>query len=284
MLTVHKDSIACEGQYFRRSHITFQNISMRALEGTITLITGASSGIGAACAEVFAEAGSNVILMARRKERIEELAGALAESHGVETYALVCDVRDRGAVEHTLRQLPQSWQAVDVLINNAGLARGLAPIHEGAFDDWDEMIQTNLVGLLNVTRFVLPGMVARKRGMVINIGSIAGRQVYPNGNVYCATKHAVRALSEAMQLDLVGSGVRVTNLEPGMVETEFSLVRFRGNTERATSVYAGMTPLRARDVAEVALFCATRPPHVSIHDVLVMPSDQASTTVVYRRT
>jgi 3-hydroxy acid dehydrogenase/malonic semialdehyde reductase len=256
---------------------------MRSLDGMITLVTGASSGIGAACCEVFAAAGSNVILMARRRERIAELASSLSGTYNVETYVMVCDVRDRQAVERELNELPERWQVVDVLINNAGLARGLAPLHEGHFEDWDEMIETNLVGLLNVTRVLLPGMVERKRGMVINIGSVAGREVYPNGNVYCATKHAVRALSQAMQLDLLGSGVRVTNLDPGMVETEFSVVRFRGNTERAASVYAGMTPLRPRDVAEVALFCATRPPHVSIHDILVMPRDQASTTFVHRQ-
>lgn len=255
----------------------------RSLDGMITLVTGASSGIGAACCEVFAEAGSNVILMARRRERIAELASSLSSTYNVETYAMVCDVRDRQAVVRELDNLPERWQAVDVLINNAGLARGLAPLHEGYFEDWDEMIETNLVGLLNVTRALLPGMVERKRGMIINIGSIAGREVYPNGNVYCATKHAVRALSQALQLDLLGSGIRVTNLDPGMVETEFSVVRFRGNMERAASVYASMTPLRPRDVAEVALFCATRPPHVSIHDILVMPRDQASTTFVHRK-
>ncbi|MCX8051401.1 MAG: SDR family NAD(P)-dependent oxidoreductase [Chlorobi bacterium] len=257
---------------------------MRPLDQTITLVTGASSGIGRACAEVFAEAGSNIIAVARRSERLDELRATIEQRHGVRVLPLQCDVRDRDAVRRTLGQLPEGWRSIDIVINNAGLARGLAPIHEGSFEDWDEMIQTNLVGLLNVLRVVLPPMVERRRGMIINIGSIAGRQVYPNGNVYCATKHAVRAISEAMQLDLCGSGIRVTNIDPGMVETEFSLVRFHGNTERAASVYAGMTPLTGRDVAEVALFCATRPPHVSIHDVLVMPSDQASTTVVHRRT
>lgn len=233
---------------------------------------------------MFAEAGSNIIAVARRSERLDELRATIEQRHGVRVLPLQCDVRDRDAVRRTLGQLPEGWRSIDIVINNAGLARGLAPIHEGSFEDWDEMIQTNLVGLLNVLRVVLPPMVERRRGMIINIGSIAGRQVYPNGNVYCATKHAVRAISEAMQLDLCGSGIRVTNIDPGMVETEFSLVRFHGNTERAASVYADMTPLAGRDIAEVALFCATRPPHVSIHDVLVMPSDQASTTVVHRRT
>lgn len=256
---------------------------MQPLHGTITLITGASSGIGRACAEVFAEAGSRVILWARRIERLREIAAAIEQATGSAALAIECDVRDRSSVARALESLPSEWRPIDILINNAGLARGLAPLHEGSFEDWDEMIDTNLRGLLNVTRLVLPEMVQRRSGMIINIGSIAGRQVYPNGNVYCATKHAVRALGEALQLDLCGTGVRVTTIDPGMVETEFSLVRFRGNQERAAAVYAGMTPLTARDVAEVALFCATRPPHVSIHEVLVMPTDQASATVVHRR-
>ncbi|MCX7930646.1 MAG: SDR family NAD(P)-dependent oxidoreductase [Chlorobi bacterium] len=250
----------------------------------ITLITGATSGIGQACAELFADAGSDIIAVGRRTERLESLACSIEQKSGVRVLPITCDVRNRQAVQDALGHLPQKWQPVDILLNNAGLARGLAPIYQGSFDDWDEMVQTNLVGLLNVLRVVLPGMVERQKGTVINISSIAGREVYPNGNVYCATKHAVRALSQAMQLDLCGSGVRVTNIDPGMVETEFSLVRFHGNTERAASVYTGMTPLTGHDVAEVALFCATRPPHVSIHDVLVMPRDQASTTLVHRRT
>ncbi|MCX7937323.1 MAG: SDR family oxidoreductase [Chlorobi bacterium] len=257
---------------------------MKPLEGRISLVTGASSGIGHACAEIFAEAGSRVILLARREEKLRQIARHIEEHTGRSTLPVVCDVRDRQAVETALRALPSEWQAVDILINNAGLARGLTPIQNGSFDDWDEMIDTNIRGLLTVTRLILPGMIERGEGMIINIGSIAGRQVYPMGNVYCATKHAVRALSEAMQMDLLGTGVRVTNIDPGMVETEFSIVRFRGNTERAASVYAGMKPLTARDVAEVALFCATRPPHVSIHDVLIMPRDQASSTMVHRRT
>lgn len=257
---------------------------MQSLKGKLTLITGASSGIGQACAEIFAQTGSRVILVARRIERLKELARRIEENFIVAALPCPCDIRNREQVQNTLGNLPPEWREVDILINNAGLARGLTPIYKGVFEDWDEMLETNLIGMLNVTRTIVPRMVARGEGMVINIGSIAGRQVYPNGNVYCATKHALRALSEAMQLDLCGTGVRVTNIDPGMVETEFSLVRFRGNTERATSVYEGMQPLSGRDIAEVALFCATRPAHVSIHDVLVMPSDQASTTIVYRRT
>ncbi|GIV54652.1 MAG: short-chain dehydrogenase [Candidatus Kapaibacterium sp.] len=256
---------------------------MGALEGQITLITGASSGIGAACADLFAEAGSRLILIARRADRLDAIAQTITDRTGVPVRTAVCDVRDRQQVADTIGQLPPEWKAVDILINNAGLARGWSPLHEGSFEDWDEMIDTNLRGLLAVTHALLPGMIERGRGMVINIGSIAGREVYPNGNVYCATKHAVRALSQAMRLELCGSGVRVVNIDPGMVETEFSVVRFRGNTERAASVYAGMKPLNGRDVAEVALFCATRPAHVTIGDVLILPTDQASATVVHRQ-
>jgi NADP-dependent 3-hydroxy acid dehydrogenase YdfG len=253
------------------------------LQGKTVLITGASSGIGAACAEKFAEAGARLILLARRRQRLQTLAQHLAERFGTDTYLIECDVRDRAAVEHALGTLPPEWQRIDILINNAGLARGLAPIHEGSYEDWDEMIDTNLKGLLTVSRTVLPQMVARREGMVINIASIAGREVYPNGNVYCATKHAVRALSEAMRIDLNGTNIRIVNIDPGLVETEFSLVRFRGDAERARKVYEGLQPLTAHDVADVVLFCATRPPHVLIADVLILPTAQATTWLVHRQ-
>ncbi len=252
------------------------------LQGKTVLITGASSGIGQACAERFAESGARLLLLARRRERLEQLAAQLQQHYGTSTHCLVCDVRDRHAVQHVLGTLPPEWAAIDILINNAGLARGLAPLHEGDPDDWDEMLDTNIRGLLNVTRVVLPDMVARRSGMVINIGSIAGREVYPNGNVYCATKHAVRALSEALRIDLNGTGIRVVNIDPGLVETEFSLVRFRGDADRARKVYEGLQPLSAADVADVVLFCATRPPHVVIADVLILPSAQANTWLVHR--
>lgn len=256
---------------------------MQHLSTALTLITGASSGIGRACAELFAQEGSRLLLLSRRRQQLEELAYTLHDRFGSQVRCIECDLRDRQHVIELWNALPEQWRTVDILINNAGLARGLAPLFEGSFEDWDEMIDTNIRGLLTLTRLVLPGMVQRGTGFVINIGSIAGRQVYPNGNVYCATKHAVRALSQALQLELCGTGVRVTNIDPGMVETEFSLVRFRGDVERARAVYSGMQPLTPHDVAEVALFCATRPPHVSIQDVLVMPADQASATVVHRR-
>jgi 3-hydroxy acid dehydrogenase/malonic semialdehyde reductase len=252
------------------------------LQGKTVLITGASSGIGQACAERFAESGARLLLLARRRERLEQLAAQLQQRYGTSTHCLVCDVCDRHAVQHALGTLPPEWAAIDILINNAGLARGLAPLHEGDPEDWDEMLDTNIRGLLNVTRVVLPGMVARRSGMVINIGSIAGREVYPNGNVYCATKHAVRALSEALRIDLNGTGIRVVNIDPGLVETEFSLVRFRGDADRARKVYEGLQPLSAADVADVVLFCATRPPHVVIADVLILPSAQANTWLVHR--
>lgn len=255
----------------------------QAMQNQIILVTGASSGIGKACAEVFAEAGARLILTARRRDRLESLAADLQARHQTEVLCLELDVRDRPQVEATLGTLPEAWQAIDVLVNNAGLSRGLSKLHEGEVQDWEEMIDTNVKGLLYVTRTVLPGMVARQRGHVINIGSIAGHQTYPNGNVYCATKAAVRALTEGLKLDLVGTPVRVSTVDPGLVETEFSAVRFRGDRDRAKTVYQGLTPLTGRDIAEVVLFCATRPPHVNLNEIVVMPTDQASTTLVHRR-
>ncbi len=249
------------------------------LKDKVVCITGASAGIGEACAHVFARARARLILVARREERLRQVAAELS----VPVTILQADVRDRQALQAAFDSLDPEWRSIDVLINNAGLSRGLQPIQSGSWEDWDEMIETNVKGLLNVTRMLLPGMVSRAQGTVVNVSSIAGRQTYPNGNVYCASKHAVRALSESMQLDLLGTGVRVTNIDPGMVETEFSLVRFRGDAERAAKTYTGMQPLRAEDIAETILFCVTRPPHVSIHDLLIMPSDQASTTMVHRR-
>lgn len=253
------------------------------LHGKTVLITGASSGIGAACAERFAEAGARLLLLARRQERLQALAAELRHRFGVDSLPLVCDIRSRTEVERTLSHLPAEWASIDILLNNAGLARGFAPLYEGNPDDWDEMIDTNLKGLLSVTRAVLPGMLARREGMIINIASIAGREVYPNGNVYCATKHAVRALSEALRIELNGTNIRVVNIDPGLVETEFSLVRFRGDRERARKVYEGLQPLTAYNVADVVLFCATRPPHVVIADLLVLPTAQANTWLVHRQ-
>ena len=256
---------------------------MAAIQNQIVLITGASSGIGAACASAFAEAGAKLILAARRLDRLEKLADDLASKFSSQPYLVQLDVSDRAQVESTLNHLPDSWQAIDVLINNAGLSRGLDKLHEGDIQDWEEMIDTNVKGLLYVTRTLVPGMVSRGRGHIINIGSIAGHQTYPNGNVYCATKAAVRALSEGLKMDLLGTPVRVSSVDPGMVETEFSDVRFRGNTERASKVYQGLTPLTPADVADTILFCATRPAHVNISEVLLVPTEQASATLVHRR-
>lgn len=249
----------------------------------IICITGASSGIGLGCAEVFAEAGARLILLARRKERLDEIARVLHEKYGTEVLTIQCDVQNRTDVLASIDSLSESWKAIDVLINNAGLSRGLDKLQSGLIDDWEEMIDTNIKGLLYMTRAILPGMIERGSGMVINIASVAGRTMYPAGNVYCATKAAVKALSESLQLDVNGTGVRVCNIDPGLVETEFSLVRFHGEAARAETVYKGYTPLTARDIAETALYCATRPKHVSIHDILVMPTDQASPYVITKK-
>jgi NADP-dependent 3-hydroxy acid dehydrogenase YdfG len=242
----------------------------------ITLVTGASAGIGTACARAFAREGARLILAARRGERLRELADQLETEHDRPCHILDLDVRDREAVNAAIADLPDQWAAVDILINNAGLSRGLDKVQEAYYLDWDEMIDTNIKGLLWVSRAVMPGMIERDRGHVINIGSVAGRQVYPGGSVYCATKHAVRAITQGMRLDLVGTRVRCTSVDPGLVETEFSEVRFRGDTGRAAGVYRNFPPLRPEDIAETVLFCATRPAHVNIQDLLVMPQDQAA--------
>ena len=255
---------------------------MASLQHQIVLVTGASSGIGQACAEEFAKAGARVIVAARRIDRLQDLAQRLQADYGAEVYPVALDVCDRPQVEATLGHLPAPWNAVDILVNNAGLSRGLEKLHEGSIQDWEEMIDTNIKGLLYVTRTILPGMVERQRGHVINIGSIAGHQTYPNGNVYCATKAAVRSLTEGLKLDLVGTPVRVSSVDPGMVETEFSDVRFHGDRPRAEKVYQGVTPLTGTDIAEIVVFCATRPAHVNLNEIIVMPVAPASTTLVHR--
>jgi hypothetical protein len=243
------------------------------------LITGATAGIGEAAAEKFAAAGYRLLLTGRRQERLDALAARLP----AETLTLCFDVRDPEAVRAALDSLPPEWQQVDLLLNNAGLAAGLSPIHEGLLSDWEQMIDTNLKGLLYLTRAIAPQMVARRSGHIINIGSIAGKEAYLNGNVYCATKHAVDALTRCMRMDLVPYGIKVSNVAPGMVETEFSQVRFKGDTARAAKVYEGLQPLTAADIAEVIYFVATCPPHVTINDILVMPTAQASVAVVHRQ-
>ncbi len=256
---------------------------MPGIQGQVVFITGASSGIGAACARAFARERARLLLAARRVERIGEASTELERLGAPAVRAIRLDVRDAGAVEAAVDSLPAEWEAISVLVNNAGLSRGLIKLHEGDVGDWEEMIDTNVKGLLHVDRAVVPGMVSRGRGTVIHIASIAGRQAYPGGNVYCATKAAVRSLSEGLRLDLLGTGVRVANIDPGMVETEFSEVRFRGDRERATAVYAGTSPLTGDDVADVAVYVATRPDRVAVADVMILPTDQASALHIHRR-
>ncbi|MDF5720238.1 MAG: SDR family oxidoreductase [Rhizonema sp. PD37] len=255
---------------------------MISIQNQIVLITGASSGIGAACAKIFADAGARLILAARRWERLQEMEQTLALS-SQQIHLLQLDVRDRTAVESAISSLPPNWSDIDILINNAGLSRGLEKVYEAEIQNWEEMIDTNIKGLLYLTRTVVPGMVSRGSGHVVNIGSIAGHQTYPGGSVYCATKAAVRSISEGLKQDLLGTPVRVTSVDPGMVETEFSQVRFHGDQERADKVYQGVTPLTPDDIADVIFFCATRPSHVNINEVVLMPVDQASATLVNRR-
>jgi 3-hydroxy acid dehydrogenase / malonic semialdehyde reductase len=252
------------------------------LSGRRVLITGASSGIGSACARAFAANGCHLLLVARRMERLRELGDELEAAHAVEVRADALDVRDRGAVTAWADGLTGAWRELDVLVNNAGLARGLAPLQEGDVDDWEEMIDTNVKGLLYVTRAVLPWMVSRGRGHVVTIGSIAGHEAYAGGNVYCATKHAVAGLNRALAIDLLGTGVRASSVDPGLVETEFSNVRFHGDEARAEAVYEGLEPLTGEDVAEAVLFCATRPEHANVRELVLLPSAQAGSVHVHR--
>ncbi|MFO7587344.1 MAG: SDR family NAD(P)-dependent oxidoreductase [Gemmatimonadota bacterium] len=253
------------------------------MKGKLVLVTGASSGIGEACARRFAADGAELVLWARREDRLAGLASELTRTHGTKVRIARVDVRDREEVGRTACELLGEAGPPDLLLNNAGLASGLSTVQEGSFDDWDRMIDTNLKGLLNVTRAFLPAMVERGTGHVINIGSTAGHQVYPKGNVYNATKFAVRALTEGTNLDVAGTGVRVSSVDPGLVETEFSVVRFHGDEERAAGVYRGFTPLSPEDVADVVHFVATRPAHVNVHDVVLLPTAQRNVYVLDRR-
>lgn len=243
------------------------------------LITGATSGIGEAIARKFAANGWNIIITGRRKERLQSLAKILKEQYQVEVLELAFDVRDKEAVFQAINQLQAPWDQIDVLVNNAGLAVGMNKIQDGEIDDWERMIDTNVKGLLYVSRAVMPGMTERKQGHIINIGSIAGKEVYPNGNVYCGTKHAVDAITKAMRIDAVEHNIKVTQVAPGAVETEFSVVRFKGDKQKADKVYQGFSPLRGEDIAEVTFFAASLPPHVNINDMVVMPTAQASATI-----
>ncbi|WP_316837965.1 SDR family oxidoreductase [Pedobacter nutrimenti] len=253
------------------------------MNSKIALITGATSGIGKACATLFAQQGYKLILLARRSEILEKLSLHLEDKYAVEVQALVLDVRENEALIKGLEALPEAWKKVDVLINNAGLSQGLDPIDQGNTDDWDRMIDTNVKGLLYMSRIVSNWMIAAGKGHIINIGSIAGKEVYPNGNVYCATKHAVDALNKGMRIDLLPHGIKVTAINPGMVETEFSLVRFKGDEERAKNVYKGLEPLLAQDIADAIWFAVSRPAHVNINDMLIMPTAQATGTIIKKQ-
>ncbi len=244
--------------------------------GTIALITGASSGIGKACARVFAQNGVDVIISARRLEKLIKLEKELEESYGAKVLPLKLDVRNRDEVFEYLGNLPDEWKEVKILVNNAGLSKGLEKLQDGKVDNWEVMIDTNIKGLLYVTKAILPGMVNRGSGTIVNIASIAGHETYPGGNVYCATKAFVLQLSKAMRMDLLGTGVRVISIDPGMVETEFSIVRFDGDKERAKKVYENINPLTDEDVAQAVWFAVSRPKHVTIEDMVIMPTEQAS--------
>lgn len=252
------------------------------LKNKVVLITGASSGIGAACARYFAAANARLLLCARRLDILTELAKSLEQDYGVETYTFKLDVRQLAEVKKTIAALPENWRQIDILLNNAGLAAGFDPLQQGDVQDWEDMIDTNVKGLLYVTREILPNMIAKSSGHIINIGSIAGHQVYPNGAVYCATKAAVTTLSNGLRMDLLGTKIRVSSVDPGAVITNFSAVRFKGDTQRANAIYQGMTPLTANDVADAVLYCASRPPHVNISEIIIMPTDQASISLVAR--
>jgi NADP-dependent 3-hydroxy acid dehydrogenase YdfG len=256
---------------------------MNNIPKKIAFITGSTAGIGEACACKFASQGFSLILNGRDIFKLEILKQDLIEKYAGEVFLLPFDVRDRGAAGKAIEGLPEEWKAISVLINNAGLVLGVEKEFEVNPDDWDVMIDTNIKGLLSITRLVVPGMIARGEGHIINIGSIAGDAAYPGGSVYCATKSAVKALSDGLRIDLVDTPLRVTNIKPGMVETLFSITRYRGDKTKADAVYSGVKPLTAEDIAETAFFAVSAPPHVQIAEVLIMPTQQATATVVHRK-
>ena len=248
----------------------------------IVLITGATSGIGLGCARKFAENGDKVILTGRNGGRLEEIRKELTEK-GAQVLTLVFDVRDREEATRCINALPAEWREIDVLVNNAGLALGVEPEYEGSCDDWDVMIDTNIKGLLTMTRLIVPGMIERNRGHVINVGSVAGDAAYAGGNVYCATKAAVKALTDGLRIDVADTAVRVTNLKPGLVETNFSNIRFRGDKARAKKLYTGIEPLTGDDIADVAVYASNAPKHVQIAEVLILATHQASANLIVRK-
>jgi NADP-dependent 3-hydroxy acid dehydrogenase YdfG len=253
-----------------------------SFKGKVVFVTGASSGIGAATTLAFAAEGARMLVAARRADKLAEVASAAIERGAEAVHTISLDVRDREAVQQAIGALPAEWAAIDVLVNNAGLSRGLEKLYQGQIDDWEEMIDTNIKGLLYVTRAVVPGMVERGRGHVLNLGSTAGEMTYPGGAVYCATKAAERAINDGLREDLLGTPVRVTTVDPGMVETDFSLVRFHGDQERAAKVYKGIQPLTPEDIAEVIIWAASRPAHVNIARVLLTSVQQANSLLLHR--
>ena len=254
-----------------------------SLKGKTVFITGASSGIGKACAHAFAAEGARLLLAARREDRLKEEVNALTAAGADAVHTVALDVTQRASVEALPAALPSAWQEIDVLVNNAGLSRGLDKLYEGKPDDWEQMIETNVMGLLYVTRAVVPGMVERGRGHVVNLGSTAGELTYPGGAVYCASKAAERSINDGLRQDLLGTPIRVTSVDPGMVETEFSEVRFHGDKERASKVYQGLTPLTPEDIADTIVWAVTRPAHVNIARILLTPVDQANSLLFNRK-
>ena len=255
---------------------------MTQLADKTALVTGASSGIGEATAKALAREGARLILVARREERLATLADKLKQEFATESLVIPLDLRNQRKTAETLGALPENWRDVDILVNNAGLVRGLKKLYEMVPEEWENVFEVNVLGLITVTNAIIPRMLERRSGHIINIGSIAGREVYPNGAVYCASKFAVRALSRGMKMDLQGTPIRVTSIDPGLVETEFSVIRFDGDTERAKEPYRGITPLHGEDIAEAIVWSATRPPHVNIQEMLIFPTAQAGSTIVSR--
>jgi 3-hydroxy acid dehydrogenase / malonic semialdehyde reductase len=256
---------------------------MNKLANKKVFITGASAGIGKACALAFANEGADLLLASRRVDKLVEIANDLKRKNNIDIKTIKLDVRNFNEVEQTLSSLEDKWKNTDILINNAGLARGFDKIYEGKIENWEEMIDTNIKGLLYITRMVLPQMVERKQGHIINIGSVAGHETYPSGNVYAATKFAVDALTKSIRMDVLDKNIKVSTVDPGLVETEFSIVRFSGDVKRAKSVYNGITPLTGEDIADAVVYCATRPEHVNINEIILTPIAQASPTMVHRK-
>lgn len=247
------------------------------------LITGASSGIGAACAKGFAKEGADLVLCGRHPERLQQIAESINREFDVRVFSLIFDITQALEIENALKKLPEEWREIDILINNAGLALGYDKLYSGHIEEWDKVIDTNIKGVVYMTRFIVADMVRRQKGHIINLGSISSRQTYSGGSVYCATKFAVRGLTDTLRMDLHGTPIRVSLIDPGMVKTDFFDVRVQGDSSKIEALFKGMIPLQAEDVADAVVYCATRPAHVAIHEICIMPTDQASGQMIYRR-